>query len=74
MFPHATKLQFLGKFWLAGYELHTPAMCNKLTMVFLQTIKWCIQELPVNILKQTMAAAKRSGNLNSELGGPADRK
>jgi len=32
------------------------------------TIKWRIQKLSVDILKQTIVAAKRSGNLNSELG------
>ena len=38
---------------------------NKLAMVLLSnyTIKWRIQELSVNILKQTIAAANRSGIL-----------
>jgi len=33
---------------------------------------WRIQELSVDILKQTIAAAKRSENLISELGETAD--
>jgi len=32
------------------------------------TIHWRIQELSVDILKQIIAAAKRSGNLIAELG------
>ena len=36
------------------------------------TIKWRTQELSVDILKQTIAAAKRSGDLISELGETTD--
>jgi len=41
------------------------ATLNKLPVVVLSnnTIKWRIQELSVDILKQTTAAGKRSGNL-----------
>jgi len=37
---------------------------NKLAMVLLSnsTIEWDIQKLSVHVLKQTIAAAKRSGN------------
>jgi len=52
----------------------SDAAANKLAMVPLSNniIKWRIQELSINILKQTSAAAKRSGNLISELGKTKD--
>jgi len=31
----ATKRQFPGHFWPAGYGLHTPALANKLATLFL---------------------------------------
>jgi len=56
-------------FKLAAVKI-TRVMCsyatlNKLPVVVLSnnTIKWRIQELSVDILKQTTAAGKRSGNL-----------
>jgi len=50
------------------------AVANKLAMVRLSndSIKWRIQELSVDILKQTTAAAKRSENLILELDEIAD--
>ena len=44
------------------------------TVLFLSnnTIKWRIQELPVDIPEQTIAAANRSGNLISEFGETTD--
>jgi len=56
----------------------SDAVANTLAVVvylFCQTtpsIKWRIQELPVDILKQTIAAAKRSGSLILELGETTD--
>jgi len=52
----------------------SDAVANKLAMVRLwnNIIKWRIQEISVHILKRIIAAAKRSGNLISELGETTD--
>jgi len=54
--------------------LCSDVAANRLGMVLLSnnTIKWRIQELSVDILKQTVAAAKRSGNLILEFGETTD--
>ena len=69
-----------GSLLARGLWVAHSCLSNMLTMFFLQTtyvnyvfspnntIKWRIQKLSVDILKQTIVAAKRSGNLNSELG------
>ena len=52
----------------------TPTVANKLAMFFSisNAIQWRIKELSVDILKQTIAVAKRSGSLISEVGKTAD--
>ena len=56
------------------YTPGADAVVHKLVMFFLSnnTIKLRIQELSIDILKQTIAAAKQSENLNSELGETTD--
>ena len=48
-----------------AWVMYSDAVGNKLPVVLLSnnTIKWRIQELSVDILIQTIAAATRSGNL-----------